>query len=301
MYGKILSSKLKEVAMNVSSIDAIQKINLSVANESASVQADLRILWLNAFSYDNKDSLNFRPHNHTFFEVHFVTQGHIKYRFDNSEANISAGNYLLIPPHCIHCIVDQTYDFQKITLAFEVEEASDLYLSLSDLANHTCPTDEEIGLSIDFINRIASQKLPYIDSIMKSRLSEMVYLIAANSPHRPINGNIGVILDPRLLKAKKYVEDNPHIFLSCDEVAQYCRLSPKQLGRLFQQYEGCSLLSFIHGQKIEAAKKLIRETDELFESISEKLGFSSVNYFGKFFTRCTGITPGEYRKSISSK
>lgn len=287
--------------MNASSIDAIQRINLSVFDESANVQADLRILWLNAFSYDNKDSLNFRPHNHTFFEIHFVTQGHIKYRFDNSEAEIPANNYLLIPPHCIRCIVDQSKDFQKITLAFEVEDASDLSLSLSDLSKHTSPTGEEIGLSIEFINRIASQKLPYTDNIMKSRLGEIVYLIAANSPHRPVNGNAGPILDPRLLKAKKYIEDNPHIFLSCDEVAQYCRLSPKQLGRLFLQYEGCSLLAFIHGQKIEVAKKLIRETDDLFESISENLGFSSVNYFGKFFTRCTGITPGEYRKSLSNK
>lgn len=286
--------------MHDSSIEAINKLNISMTVDTPTTHSPLRILWLSAFCYENKDSLNFRPHNHTFFEVHFVTQGNICYRFDDSEADVSAGNFVLIPPLCIHCIVGQSADFEKITISFEADESTDVFASLNDMTKHTCETGEDIGTSLDFIARRAKQKTAYSDSIVKSRLEEIIYLIASASAHRPLVLT-ETVYDPRLLKAKKFIEDNPHIFLSCDEVAQYSRLSPKQLGRLFRQYENCSLLDFIHGQKIEAAKKMIRETDELFETISERLGFSSVNYFGKFFIRCTGMTPGEYRRIQCSK
>lgn len=276
--------------------DTVNK--LSVADFMACEGNDVRILWLSAFCYDTKDSLNFRPHNHTFYEVHFLTEGSLCYRFEDTEVNIPAGSFVLIPPHSIHCIVDHSSDFKKITISFEVKDNTDVSESLSDIIKRVCPTGDDIMDTLSFISRRIDQKSPYLNQIINNRLIETVYLLAASSDRRPPSPI--TFYDPRLLKAKKFIEDNPHIFLSCDEVAQCCRLSPKQLGRLFQQYENCSLLAFIHGQKVEAAKKMIRETDELFELISEQLGFSSVNYFGKFFTRCTGMTPGEYRRTHSS-
>ena len=134
--------------------------------------------------------------------------------------------------------------------------------------------------------------------MIKNRLCEIIYTVAESSAVR--NAVPTSPYDTRMIKAKKYIEDNPQIFMTCEEVASYCNLSVKQLGRLFLQYENVSLLAFIHGQKIEEAKRMIKESDELFESISEKLGFSSVNYFGKFFTKHTGVTPGDYRRGIDN-
>ena len=45
---------------------------------------------------------------------------------------------------------------------------------------------------------------------------------------------------------------------------------------------------------------MIVDTDELFDTISQRLGFSSVNYFGKFFMKHTGITPGDFRKKFDN-
>ncbi|MBQ8408624.1 MAG: helix-turn-helix domain-containing protein [Clostridia bacterium] len=286
--------------MQESDINTINKLNIPITGGTDSPDTP-NVLWLSSFCSENKDSLNFRPHNHTFFEVHFGTQGSICYRFDDVEVTVDEGSYVLIPPHCIHCITSHTEDFQKVTLSFEVTPESDLYYSLMAMTKRACPTGPDLGTSLDFIIRRATVRTPYMESIIKCRIAEAVYLIAASSAYRPASMAGIVIYDPRVLKAKKFIEDNPQIFLTCDEVAQHCRLSPKQLGRLFYQYESCSLLAFIHGQKIESAKKLIRESGELFEIISERLGFSSVNYFGKFFARCTGMTPGEYRKSTEEK
>jgi AraC-like DNA-binding protein len=157
---------------------------------------------------------------------------------------------------------------------------------------------DDAKCSLDFILRRSKNKTLCSELLIKNRLCEIIYTVAETAAVKIPPSTAAY--DTRIIKAKKYIEDNPHIFLTCDEVARYCNLSAKQLGRLFLQYENVSLLAFIHGQKIEDAKKLIRETDELFETISEKLGFSSVNYFGKFFTKHTGITPGDFRKIIDT-
>ena len=277
--------------MKNAGIDAINKITLP---EQDIFAGSPRILWVNAACSENKFTLNLKPHNHAFFEMHVIISGSIVYRFNDRDVTVSGGQLMFIPPHVIHCIPYQSDDFEKMTVAFEAD--GELNSILYSKRKRAIDASEDAKDCLDFILRRAKNKTLCSEMLIKNRLCEIIYTVAETAAIKPMSP--AVSYDTRIIKAKKYIEDNSHIFLSCDEVARYCNLSAKQLGRLFIQYEGVSLLAFIHGQKIEDAKKMIRETDELFETISEKLGFSSVNYFGKFFTKHMGVTPGDYRKSI---
>ncbi len=277
--------------MKNAGIDAINKVTIP---EQDMFAGSPRILWMNAACSENKYTLNLKPHNHAFFEMHIIISGSIVYRFNDRDVTVVGGQLMFIPPHVIHCIPYQSEDFEKMTVAFEA--AGELQSILYDKRKRAIDASDDAKESLNFIFRRAKNKTLCSELLIKNRLCEIIYTVAETAVTKPISP--AVAYDTRIVKAKKYIEDNSHIFLSCDEVARYCNLSAKQLGRLFIQYEGVSLLAFIHGQKIEDAKKMIRDTDELFETISEKLGFSSVNYFGKFFTKHMGITPGDYRKGI---
>ena len=278
--------------MKNATIDALNRVSIPSERIFGSFP---NVLWMNAACGENKFTLNLKPHNHTFFEMHIVIAGSIVYRFNDGDVRASAGSILLITPHTIHCIPEESEDFQKITVAFEVEGSGELRGILQSKNKCVIPMDEELRETVDFIIRKAHNRSVCSETMIKNRLCEIVYTIAESTGARP---SAVESYDTRLLKAKKFIEDNQHIFLTCDEVARYCNLSTKQLGRLFSQYENTSLLAFIHGQKVEAAKQMVLETDELFDTISEKLGFSSVNYFGKFFTKHTGVTPGDYRRGM---
>ena len=260
-----------------------------------------KILWINGACNENKFTLNLKPHNHAFFEMHVIFSGSITYRFNDREVTVKGDEILFIPPHVIHCIPYQSKDFQKMTVAFEAE--NDLAYILTSRNKRPIEMNEDIKSSLDFINKRAKSKTLCSEILIKSRLKEIIYSVAEIASEtvsiKPTHPSIPY--DTRIIKAKKYIEDNPQIFLTCDEVARYCNLSAKQLGRLFLQYEGVSLFAFIHGQKIEDAKSMIKDTDELFETISHRLGFSSVNYFGKFFFKHTGVTPGDFRKGFESQ
>ncbi len=251
---------------------------------------------MNAACNENKFTLNLKPHNHTFFEMHIVTSGSIVYRFKDGDVRIDENSIILISPRTIHSIPQESEDFQKITVAFEVGGEGELRDILRSNSKCIVPMDDELRESVSFIIRKAQNKSVCSETMIKSRLYEIIYAIVESTGAHP--SPLADEYDTRLIKAKKYIEDNHHIFLTCDEVARYCNLSTKQLGRLFLQYENTSLLSFIHGQKIEDAKRMVLETDELFDVISERLGFSSVNYFGKFFTKHIGVTPGEFRRGM---
>lgn len=274
-------------------IEDINKLDISESGDFDS----FNVLWVAAFNKGNRDQLDFRAHTHTFFEVHFITKGSLCYHFDSGDAEVDTGSFLIIPPNCSHSMTQQSPDFRKLTISFESFEGTPFHTALFNKSKKTLPIPKDVLSTIDFLIRNAQSKAEYSDVIIKNRLYEMIALItdsyAPKSSQAPTN-----YVDPRLEKAKKYIDDNPQAFFICDEVAYYCRLSSKQIGRLFKQHENCSLLQYLHKKKIEQAKQLIRESDEHFEIISQKLGFSSVNYFGKFFTRYTGMTPGEYRKTL---
>lgn len=276
--------------MNNSVYDDINRLNVSKELN----YEGLGLLWVGAFFHGNRDCLNYRAHNHTFFEMHLVTAGSLSYMIDGHCCKIEAGSYLLIPPECIHGIMSHSDDFERISLSFEVKNNPLLYRALLEKSKCVNVISQDVFESLIYIKNHASDRIMFFDLIIKNRLLEIISLVASSQVNRRENVE-DEKYDPRLTKIKKYIEDNPQIFPTCDELAAYCGLSTKQLGRLFKQYDGCSLLSFIHGNKIEQAKQLISNTDDNFSVISKKLGFSSVNYFGKFFLRITGVTPREYR------
>ena len=84
--------------------------------------------------------------------------------------------------------------------------------------------------------------------------------------------------------------------MTCEEVANNCYISTKQLGRLFEKYENTSLLAFIHESKIADIKKMLIRTNHSQKLIGKKLGFSTSAYFSDFFKKHVGITPAQFRE-----
>ena len=66
----------------------------------------------------------------------------------------------------------------------------------------------------------------------------------------------------------------------------------------FKKETGQSISSYIRYAKVERAKVLLSTTDFSIREISERLAFSTVNYFIKSFRETTGYTPAQYRKKF---
>ena len=111
----------------------------------------------------------------------------------------------------------------------------------------------------------------------------------------------GSIIDARVIAAKQYIDRNVLKNISCEDIAKQCYISPRHLNRLFMEHERLSIKQYINAKKIAEIEKMLKRsktTKTTIKEISSYFGFCSEYYFNAFFKKNTGMTPGEYRKSI---
>ncbi len=85
--------------------------------------------------------------------------------------------------------------------------------------------------------------------------------------------------------------------VTLEQVSQYFGYSKRQIERLVEKYSGKNYMKYICGKRRHYSGKLITYTDLSIAQIASMLGFSSPEYFCRWFKHYLGKTPSEYRKS----
>ncbi len=94
-----------------------------------------------------------------------------------------------------------------------------------------------------------------------------------------------------------YLAEHLSSILTVEEIAEYMGLSQSSLKRLCYEKTGGGVMQLFLSMKTEEAKRLLRETDLNVGEIAERLAFSGVHYFSRFFKKQTGLSPLAYARS----
>lgn len=76
-------------------------------------------------------------------------------------------------------------------------------------------------------------------------------------------------------------------------------LSSSYFGDLIKKETGMSAQDHLHTELISRAKKLLLNSSSSISQIAYELGFEHAPYFSRLFKKKTGVTPGEFRTSIT--
>jgi AraC-like DNA-binding protein len=107
---------------------------------------------------------------------------------------------------------------------------------------------------------------------------------------------LGVKLN-HLMEEKKFYRNDE---ISLSELAQELSVSQHQLSEFLNQHLGKNFFSFLNFYRIKEAKELCKNAQEkTILSIAYEVGFPSKSTFYDAFKRETGMSPTEYRKSVS--
>lgn len=107
-----------------------------------------------------------------------------------------------------------------------------------------------------------------------------------------IQGRYGDVI----IKAKDYIEKNYASQDTClSTVADVVHLSPNHFSTIFSQECGITFIEFLTNVRVEAAKKLLKETDMKGSDIAYECGFGDPHYFSFIFKKTTGMSPREWR------
>jgi AraC-like DNA-binding protein len=73
-------------------------------------------------------------------------------------------------------------------------------------------------------------------------------------------------------------------------------ISPKYLSQVIKAGTGKSANEWIDEYVMLEAKALLKSTNMTIQQVSDELNFTSQSFFGKYFKRCEGMSPKEYRE-----
>ncbi len=166
---------------------------------------------------------------------------------------------------------------EEILLKFKMEILNRIAYTINDLSE---------------IDKILCEKTYYKIEEMNESVKEILIKVSnqMTQNYKEYNEIIKRALD--------YIHENYHKKVLLADIAEYAKVVPQHLSKVFNKEMNISIPIYINGLRVEKAKRLLRCTNMKASMVSEKSGFESPRRFGQIFKEHTGITPLEYRKDI---
>ena len=248
-------------------------------------------------SLGDDESFTKKRHFHTSFELHAVVGGSQKYETAEGEITAECGDCLMFSPRIEHRLTATEYPPKKFAFIFVLDEDSDIAFPGNKIARARIP--ESVLSSFGRIMSERGRALASSSFIIEGRTLEcLVELLRALGADERKKLGATATEDIRLFLAKQYIKDNIRSNPSVSEIARYCHMSERHLGRLFKKSEGRHVGEYISALRIETVEMLLRESDLSLSDIAIATGFKDEYYFNAYFKKHSGMPPGEFRRKF---
>lgn len=102
--------------------------------------------------------------------------------------------------------------------------------------------------------------------------------------------------DEKIMEAQIFIEKNYQHTISIEKLAGNSYMSPRNFIRRFEGVTSNTPLEYLQRVRIEAAKKMLENSNDSIEQIAMKCGYDDTGFFRKIFKRHVAINPKEYQK-----
>lgn len=246
-----------------------------------------------AFPVAWDETFEFSGERHDFWEVVFFERGDVECVEDEKVYLVRDNCMLIHAPMEFHRIRSTPGSTPKgFIMSFKSE--GDLPEKLKQGIFQLQDDEKEEYLSICQSARKIVQKnaSPYVQQLAADHLSAFLIRLSEKPVASEIvRSNRTEIYRRIISEMMKHTCEN----LTLSDFAERQSISVSYLKLLFQEYAGISPKSYYNQLRVEQAISLLGKNLSLAE-ISEKMNFSSQNYFTVFFRKHMGIPPSEYRK-----
>ena len=228
---------------------------------------------------------NIDNHQIKFHELTFLIDGKMSYFVDGEKYDMVSGDIVYIPAGSMRQrdICEGCNDY--VSINFHSRERLAL--------KHHIPSGitEEIKLLLAYFDSehkrptvINPQKLNHLLEAMIMQISDNIL----TSSKTPLSTQIANYL------IRHY---NSHI--SLEELSKETYFSVAYCESEFKKAYGKSIINYLIDLRLSEAKNLLGETSLPCSVISDMVGFDDANYFSRAFKKRIGISPLQYRASVS--
>ena len=125
-------------------------------------------------------------------------------------------------------------------------------------------------------------------------------LLDALASYIQLKGMIQATEQTDLQRLERYLDEHYMEKLSLETISAQLHVGRTKLCRLAKELSGGGTLSGLIAQRrIDAAKDLLTRSKLPISAVAEAVGISDYNYFSRIFRSVTGVTPRDFRKTMS--
>lgn len=96
--------------------------------------------------------------------------------------------------------------------------------------------------------------------------------------------------------AKDYIKNHISEAITLKDICTEINFNEAYFSSMFKKETGMNFSKYLIHARIEAAKDLLKSSDEKIETIARNVGYNDLKTFNKNFSRYTGLKPSEYRR-----
>ena len=248
-----------------------------------------------------KRELWVREHIHQCTEIIYVIEGELSITVDGESRVLGAGEAALIPPFVSHkfdrspnlllwlCVFSNDLLADFLPRDGLYRKRSSAYFRISDrlaaFLSGALPDSSEEMVPFDYTERrkIMTLLFPIVNEYMES-----------TRPQDDIKHKHSLLSDILLYLDEHYAEP-----LTINDVARALGYTPRHISRQLSLLSSYNFRSLLNNFRIEHSKVMIRQSDAKLIDIAMNCGFVSERTFFRAFTASEGMTPKEYKKSVS--
>ena len=235
-----------------------------------------------------------RPNGRKDFLLFYVAKGSEHILLDR-EIVMEEGSFVIFRPYekQIHaqkdCGISEFY-----YIHFNAPESFDLFGFESSVIYSVAPSPQINDLFEEVIEELQNKR-PAYEKICVAKFFNILSLLERKNAKE--TAPLGQYVDKIsfiIQKMNREYEKN----YSLDDYAQMCCMGKFHFLRIFKGITGCSPIEYRNNIRIEHAKEMLTDTDDLIDEISRTVGYTSNVYFCDAFKTKVGISPTQYRKTF---
>jgi AraC-like DNA-binding protein len=250
-------------------------------------------------------------HYHSFYELYFLLSGTRRYFIRDRSYLVEQGDLVFVDRQSLHQTSDAgSPSHERLVIYFEESYVRKAYKAESELLLSPFRRDNPVlrfpvkerlqaeAIAHKLLHEMRSRETGH-ELAIRSGVIELL-LLAARCADKNDAASAADPLDTPLYRlmsdVARHVNNHYAEELSLPGLAEHFHISPYYLSRMFKQATGFNLNEYINLTRIQAAERLLKESELSVIDVSAAVGYNNFSHFGKMFKKLTKQSPREYRK-----
>jgi AraC-like DNA-binding protein len=234
-------------------------------------------------------------HSHAFYQVVLPAAGRLSIRVEEQPGAVEAGRWAVVRPGAEHTYwAEAPSACLVVDLGSAAIDSARAYIADEIGSAIFMPLDERVAALGGLLQselRAGGAGEPLVAQALGGYVSAAVVRALARRAGPPPATDSGLAR-----QTLAYLEAHALEPISLAQIAGAVGASVGHIQRSFRAHYGGGVVRHIQRRRVDAARRLLRESDMPVAAVAAAVGFESQSYFTRLFSRLVGVSPARYRR-----